>query len=204
MIGGGCIEATFDTILCDLEVHSQESEDWLVQRAVDRDRAAFTALYDNCIDKVYRHVYYRVSNRIDAEDITQEVFIKAWKAIDKYKRTGAPFVAWLIAIAHNLIIDYYRAKKNFASLEEADARGQIDGANPEAMAEAMFKQNDVRDAISKLKEEKQKVILMRFIDGFSYREIANFMGKSEGAIRVIQYRALNDLRDMLMSSEQVE
>ena len=204
MIGGGCIEATFDTILCDLEVHSQESEDWLVQRAIDRDRAAFTALYDSCIDKVYKHVYYRVSNQTDAEDITQEVFIKAWRAIDKYKSTGAPFVTWLIAIAHNLIIDHYRAKRNFASLEEADSCGQNDDANPEAMVESIFKQNDVRDAISKLKEEKQKVILMRFIDGFSYKEIANSMGKREGAIRVIQYRALNDLRDMLMSSEQIE
>ena len=201
MIGSRCDESVFDTMLCDLEVHPQESEDWLVQRAIDRDRAAFTVLYDSCIDRVYKHVYYRVSNQTDAEDITQEVFIKAWRAIDKYKSTGAPFVAWLIAIAHNLIIDYYRAKKDFASLEEADACGQNDETNPEVMVESIFKQNSVRDAISRLKEEKQKVIIMRFIDGFSYKEIADSMGKKEGAVRVIQYRALNDLRDILKSSE---
>ena len=78
---------------------------------------------------------------------------------------------------------------------------QAPEASPEAMAEAMFSRNYVRDAISKLKGEKQKVILMRFIDGLSYEEIARALGKKEGAIRVIQYRALNDLRHMLAQNE---
>ena len=185
-------------MLCSLEMYPQESEDSLVQRAIERDKAAFTALYDNYINQVYRHVYYRVSNRTDAEDITQEVFIKAWKAIDKYKKTGAPFVAWLITIAHNLVVDHYRAKRKLVSLEETEASSQIDETSPEVVAEAMFDKSYVRNAILKLKEEKQKVILMRFIDGFSYGEIAKTLGKSEGAVRVIQYRALNDLKRMLM------
>ena len=170
----------------------------MIQRAVERDKAAFAALYDKYIDQVYRHVYYRVSNRADAEDITQEVFIKAWKAINKYTKTGAPFVAWLIAIAHNLIIDHYRAKKNLVSLEEAGASSEIDATSPEAMAEASLSKSYVRNAIFKLKGEKQKVILMRFIDGLSYGEIAKALNKSEGAVRVIQYRALNDLRQWLV------
>ncbi|MCK4331119.1 MAG: sigma-70 family RNA polymerase sigma factor [Dehalococcoidia bacterium] len=182
-------------------MHPQASEDWLVQRAVQRDKAAFATLYDSHMYRVYRHVYYRVSNQIDAEDITQEVFIRAWKAINKYKKTGAPFVTWLLAIAHNLIVDHYRARKNLVSLEEAEASNQTAEASPEAMAEASFNKGYVRHAVLRLKEEKQKVILMRFIDGLSYGEIAKVLNKSEGAVRVIQCRALNDLKHMLMSSE---
>ncbi len=182
-------------------MHPQASEDWLVQRAVQRDKAAFATLYDSYMDRVYRHVYYRVSNQIDAEDITQEVFIRAWKAINKYKRTGAPFVTWLLAIAHNLIVDHYRARKNLVSLEEAEASNQTAEASPEAMAEASLNKDYVRRAVLKLKGEKQRVILMRFIDGLSYGEIAKVLNKSEGAVRVIQCRALNDLKHMLMWSE---
>jgi RNA polymerase sigma-70 factor (ECF subfamily) len=85
-----------------------DSEDYLVRQAIKRDKAAFTVLYERCIDQVYRHVYYKVSSHADAEDITQEAFVKAWKAVDKYKRTGAPFVAWVISIAGNIVIDHYR------------------------------------------------------------------------------------------------
>jgi len=183
-------------------MHSQEQEDSLVERAVNGDRAAFAALYDKCIEQVYRHVYYRAPSQSDAEDITQEVFIRAWKAINKYKKTGAPFVAWLLAIAHNLIVDYYKARKKLVSLEEAAAFSQTDETSPEAMTEASLNRSYIKNAIFKLKGEKQKVILMRFIDGFSYGEIAKVLNKSEGAVRVIQYRALNDLRRVLMRSER--
>lgn len=189
-------------------MHQPESEDLLIQRAVKHDSGAFAALYDNYIDQVYRHVYYHVSSRTDAEDVTQETFIKAWKAIAKYKRTGAPFAAWLIAIARNLIADHYRTRKGTIHLEQspeqAEAVGNSAETSPEAIAEASFKQSYVRQAILKLKGEKQKVILMRFIDGFSYGEIARVLHKSEGAVRVIQYRALNDLRRMQLQGEQVK
>lgn len=175
-----------------------DTEDYLVQQAVKRDGAAFTALYDRCIDQVYRHVYYRVSNQADAEDITQEVFIKAWKAIDRYKKTGAPFVAWLIIIAGHLVIDHYRSRRNTINIddvvEEVPANHTSD---PEALAEANFNSALVKEAVLKLKGDKQKVILMHFIDGFSYEEIARALHKNEGAIRVIQYRALGDLKRLL-------
>ncbi len=95
-----------------------KSEDYLVQRAIEHDKAAFSSLYDSYFDRVYRHVYYRISNKADVEDITQEVFLKAWQAIPRYKRTGAPFVAWLISIAGNLIIDYYRKNQKRQGKEE--------------------------------------------------------------------------------------
>jgi len=136
---------------------------------------------------------------VDAEDISQEVFIRAWNAIGRYKITGAPFSAWLISIAHNLIVDHYRASRRLVSLEDSEASRQTDDeTNPEAMTEASLKRDYVRGAILKLKGERQQVVLMRFIDGLSYSEIARALKKSEGAVRVIQYRALNDLRHLLV------
>jgi RNA polymerase sigma-70 factor (ECF subfamily) len=175
-----------------------ESEDYLVQQAVKRDRAAFTALYERSIDQVYRHVYYRVSNPTDAEDITQEVFIKAWKAIDKYKKVGVPFVAWLITIAGHLVVDHYRSRRkaiNIDDVVEGVTGNQF--SEPEALVEAKDNSDLVKEAVLKLKGDKQKVILMHFIDGFSYEEIAKALKKSEGTIRAIQYRALRDLRSIL-------
>jgi RNA polymerase sigma-70 factor (ECF subfamily) len=179
---------------------THESEDYLVLQAIKHDRAAFTALYELCIDRVYRHVYYRVFNHADAEDITQEAFVKAWKAIDRYKRTGAPFVAWVITIAGNLIIDHYRKQQKVVITDndkvyELKQDNQIPG--PEIQAELNFNNNIIRNAVLKLNGDKQRVILMHFIDGLSYEEIAKTLNKSEGAIRIIQYRALGELRSLL-------
>lgn len=179
---------------------SQTAEDLLVRQAVQGDRLAFTSLYDSHVDQIYKHVYYRLSNRADAEDITQEVFIRAWKAIRKYRQTGAPFVAWLISIAHNLIVDYYRARKKPVLSLDMDALSNTAEPNIEAIIERSLKQEHIRNAIAKLKGERQKVVLMRFIDGFSYAEIAKALNKREGAVRVTLYRALNDLRRMLVQS----
>ncbi len=184
-------------------MHLEGSEDSLVRRAVQRDREAFASLYDRHVEHVYKHIYYMVSNKSDAEDITQEVFIRAWKYIDKYRYRGVPFVAWLIKIARNLIVDHYhyKARKKEVPLVEPEALIQTGETNPEAITEASLNRSHIRKAILKLKGEKQTVILMRFIDGFSYKEIAKVLNKSEGAVRVIQYRALNELRHMLMRSE---
>jgi RNA polymerase sigma-70 factor (ECF subfamily) len=182
----------------ELSVPVYESEDYLVQQAVKRDRAAFTSLYDCCVDRVYRHVYYRVSNQADAEDITQEVFARAWKAIDKYKKTGAPFATWLITIAGHLIIDHYRSRQKMTKMDEMylnNPGNQV--IDPAEQAEVNFSNALIKEAVLKLKGDKQKVILMHFIDSFSYEEIAKALNKSENAVRVIQYRALDDLRKLL-------
>ncbi len=175
-----------------------ESEDYLVQQAIKHDRAAFTALYEHCVDRVYRHVYYKVSSHADAEDITQEAFVRAWKSITRYKRTGAPFVTWIITIAGNLVIDHYRRQQKVVITDEVyeiDPNNQI--PDPAKEVEVQYNNSIVKEAILKLKGDKQKVILMHFIDGLTYEEIARALNKSEGTIRVIQYRALGDLRSFL-------
>jgi RNA polymerase sigma-70 factor (ECF subfamily) len=177
---------------------THESEDYLVQQAIKRDRVAFTALYERCVDRVYRHVYYRVSSHADAEDITQEAFVKAWKSIDKYKRTGAPFVTWIITIAGNLVIDHYRKQAKVIVTDEIyEVKPAEQVQDPAREAEVNFDNAIIKAAILKLKGDKQKVILMHFIDGLTYEEIAKTLKKSGGAIRVIQYRALGELRSLL-------
>ncbi len=176
-------------------------EDALIQRATERDEAAFASIYDSYVNRVYRYVYSRTSNQTDAESITQDVFFKAWKAIGSYKRTGAPFWAWLVVIARNLVYEHYRKRPNQVPLEEAETFSQPAEQGPEAMTEAKLDRKFVRNAVSKLKGEKREVIRMRFLEDFSYEEISKLMNKSQGAIRVIQYRALRDLRTMLDRSQ---
>ena len=176
-------------------------DDLLVQEAINRDQASFAALYDRHFDRVYKHVYYHVPNHADAEDIAQEVFVKAWKAIGKYRRIGAPFAAWLIAIARNLVVDHFRARRRgLIPLEHVEAFVQSKDETSETLAEFNSDKSNVRSSILKLKEDKQKVIFMRFIYDFSYKEIARALGKSEGTIRVIMHRALKDLRQILSQS----
>jgi RNA polymerase sigma-70 factor (ECF subfamily) len=173
------------------------NEEVLVARAIRRDRDAFACLYDNYVDLVFRHICYRISDQREAEDLAQEVFIKAWLAIHKYKQTEAPFKAWLLTIARNLVFDYYKSKKKFVSLEEVEFFIEPAGKSFEEKLEDKEYKNYLKSAIMKLKGDKQRVILMHYIDDFSYAEIARVLNKSEGAIRVIQFRALIDLKQLL-------
>jgi RNA polymerase sigma-70 factor, ECF subfamily len=172
----------------------------IVDRAVGGDTEAFGRLYDLYADRIYRHIYYRTSNADDARDLTQEVFTKAWQVLPKYKRTNTPFIGWLFTISHNRVVDYYRTKKDHAYLNtEIDMGDQ--GSNPENLIESEFTQQEVRRAILQLPEEQQQVILMSFIEGFEYPEIAAALHKTEGNIRVMMHRGLKKMRDILGGAE---
>ncbi len=168
----------------------------LVQRAIGRDAEAFGRLYDMYVSRVYRHIYYRVGNKADAEDLTQQVFLRAWKAIDRYRKTGSAFAAWLMTIGHNLVIDFYRTRKAETYLD-ADFMVQDSAPGPQKIAEAGFEQQRLRRVILQLRGDEQQVVILRFLEGFSFREIAQAMGKKEGNIRVILHRALAKLRRLL-------
>lgn len=168
----------------------------IVDRAVRGDTEAFGRLYDMYADRIYRHIYYRTSNIEDARDMTQEVFMKAWKALPRYKRTKTPFLGWLFTISHNSVVDYYRTKKDFAYLNDAIIVEDRD-RGPEQLAEARFDQQAVRRAILQLSEDQQQVILMSFIEGFEYGEIAATLHKTEGNIRVLIHRALKKMHEIM-------
>jgi len=150
--------------------------DLLIKGAINGDADAFGKLYDMYVARVYRHVYYRVGNIQDAEDLTQQVFLKAWQGIGRYKQTSSPFLAWLMRISHNLVIDFYRSKTDKAYLDSELAANDLD-SSPEGVAEADFDQQQLRKAILQLPGEQQQVILMSFIEGFTYVEIASSLGK---------------------------
>jgi RNA polymerase sigma-70 factor (ECF subfamily) len=175
-------------------------EAMLVQKAIGHDANAFGRLYDMYVDRVYRHIYYRVGNEADAEDLTQQVFLKAWQAIGRYKKMTSPFVAWLMTISHNLVIDFYRTRKDRAYLE-AEVLADDSAPDPERAAEASIEQQRLRRAILQLGGDEQQVVILRLIEGFEFTEIASLLKKKEGNIRVILHRALVKLRNILEKEE---
>jgi len=168
----------------------------LVEEAIAGDAGSFGRLYDRYIDKVYRHLYYRVGNPTEAEDLAAQVFLKAWNAIPRYKPMGKPFGVWLLSIGHNLLIDHYRARKETASLDDVIIPAG-DAADPVLLAERSFASAALRKAIRTLKRDQQAVVVMRYIDGLDYAEIAAALDKREGAVRVILHRSLLALRDIM-------
>lgn len=168
----------------------------LVERAVAGDADSFGQLYDRYIDKVYRHIYYRLGNPTEAEDLAAQVFLKAWHAIGRYRPMGRPFGSWLLSIAHNLLVDYYRARRDNASIDDVIIPAD-DSADPVTLAERSFASASLRLAIKRLKPDQQAVVVMRYIDGMDYADIAPLLQKSEGAVRVILHRALLSLRGMM-------
>jgi RNA polymerase sigma-70 factor (ECF subfamily) len=183
------------------ETPSTEEVNRLVEKAIRGDAEAFGSIYDVFIDRIYQYVYYRVRNKDDAEDITQQVFVKAWKAIKRYKITSKPFIAWLLRISQNLIKDFYRTRK-ITSYIDPEFEMPGNEISPEKQAELQYDQKELRRIISGLPEEQQQVIMMKFIEGFSYPEIAASLQKSEGAVRVIQHRALKKMRTRMEEEKQ--
>ncbi len=165
-------------------------------KAVEGNGDAFGKLYDIYIDRVYRHIYYKVGNKEDTEDLAQKTFLRAWDAIGKYRKTSTPFIAWLLKISNNLVIDFYRSRKPDEDID-FDSLTAKPEMNPEIITEERFTREEIRKAIRKLKGDQQQVILMRYIEDFSYSEIAAALGKTEGAVRVILHRGLVNLRSII-------
>jgi RNA polymerase sigma-70 factor, ECF subfamily len=173
--------------------HAREVKQ-LVRLASMGDAAAFGKLYDIHLDTVYRYVYYKVRNGVEAEDITAQVFLKAWEAMPRYQLREAPFVHWLLRLARNAVIDRYRTAKTHEELDET-----LRSWDPDPQGEYLRGEEtrELANAIRRLPEEYQTVIALRFMQDMSYQELAGLMGKSPGALRVIQHRALTALRRLL-------
>ena len=168
----------------------------LVLRAIQKDQDAFGELYDRHVVRVYRHIYYMVGNSAEAEDLTAQAFLRAWEAIGRYQVRGAPFVSWLLRIAHNLGVSHLRSKRESSQLHDGIVDDKM-RREPESAYEQTADEELVREAILKLREEQRQVIILRFIEDLDYREVAEIIGKSVAAIRVIQHRALNALRKQM-------
>jgi RNA polymerase sigma-70 factor (ECF subfamily) len=167
---------------------------WISQ-AQQGNAQAFARLYDQHVDAIYRYIALRVPSQQHAEDLTEEVFWRAWKALARY-RPERPFLHWLYRIAHNLVInDAKRAAKHrsYEVMAETGQTLQDDGPSPD---DNMFRQEDIqqlRQALTTLSADEQTLLTMRFFDNASYDAIAPILGKSPGALRVLQHRALKKL-----------
>jgi RNA polymerase sigma-70 factor, ECF subfamily len=164
----------------------------LVDRAVSsHDPAAFGELYDQFVDRVYRYLYYRAASQAEAEDLTEQVFLKAWE--------GRPFLAWLYRLAHNVHIDHVRSHRPTTSLNNQARPFELSSARASRDLARCLDVDVLTDAMTHLTVEQQQVIILKFIEGFDNEQIALAMDKREGAIRALQMRALQSLRRVLES-----
>lgn len=170
----------------------------LVDRARDYDVEAFGQLYDRYYDKIFSFVYYKVGNRFEAEDISEQVFLKALENITKFKWQGTPFSSWLFRIASNLVVDYFRSGKY--KMVDIDGELAIEAStscDPEQSTIRSLDRDEIINAIRTLTEEQQQVIVMKFIAGMTNHEIAGAINKSVGAVKALQHRATGALSKVL-------
>ena len=165
----------------------------LVRAAKSGDASAFGELYERYRDAIYRYCLSRTGTAHDAEDLTSDVFVKALHSIDRYQERGLPFVAFLYRIARNAAIDRSRTLKQPLSVDELVTE-PASRQNVEADATLAVDRSILLAALTKLKTEHRDVIVMRFIEGYSALEVASKLGKTEGAVRTLQHRALERLR----------
>ncbi len=177
-----------------------QNEEGLVRRAKERDQEAFGCLYETYFDKIYRYVAFKIGDKTEAEDLTQQVFVNAYKSIPSYDVRGIPFSAWLFRIAHNQVVDHLRrrSKQSPAVLNEAMVSS---GDDPVQIAERRVDIQQVMEATKRLTEAQREVIQLRFAGELPIAEVARLMKKSEGAVKALQHSAILALRRILAVEE---
>ncbi len=170
----------------------------LVQLAQQGDREAFACLYDYYVDTVYRYIYYRVENRALTEDLTSDTFLRALRRIDTFTWQGRDFAAWLVTIARNLVADHFKSSKfrlEVTTGEMLDADEVEDSPEDEVLCS--LSNVTLINAVKQLTPRQQECVTLRFLSGLSVAETARIMGKNEGAIKTLQYRAVRTLARLL-------
>lgn len=175
-----------------------DGEEKLIMDAIRGEASAFGLLYDYYQPKIYRFTFIKTGLREEAEDLTHQVFLSAWQNIKTYQYQGFPFSSWLYKIARNQIIDHYRTQKPVLDIEAA---GELEDKNEriEKNLDLKISMEKVNAAIAELKPEYQDVLIMRFTEDLSPKEISFAIDKPESTIRVIQHRAIKSLQKILES-----
>jgi RNA polymerase sigma-70 factor, ECF subfamily len=170
----------------------------LVERAQSGEADAFGGLYDQYSDTVYRYIYYRVGSKATAEDLTSETFLRALRRIGTFTWQGRDFGAWLVTIARNLVADHFKSSRfrlEVTTGEMLDAN-EVERSPEDSVLESLSNAA-LLDAVRRLNPQQQECVTLRFLQGLSVAETAHAMGKNEGAIKTLQYRAVRTLARLL-------
>jgi RNA polymerase sigma-70 factor, ECF subfamily len=170
-----------------------EAIERFVEAAKDGDPEAFGALFDHFYGPVYRYVAARVGRPSDAEDLAQLVFVKALEALPRYELRGVPFGGWLFRLARNVVIDHVRTRREHVTLDIIVQQSTEDDG-PDELAALRQDMDSVAFALRRLTPEQREAIQLRFFAGLSAREAALAMGRQEGTVRGLQFRAIAALR----------
>lgn len=173
----------------------------LIQRAKDGDSVAFGELYERYADAVFRFIYSQTSDRLDAEDLTADVFLKAWQSLPRYEERGFSFSAFLFRIARNSLIDSRRKQKPVDQIPEDEMMNlpETMTSEPDSILSAKIQHKQLVSILKQLRYDYRTVIVLRFINELSPQETSQVMGRSIGAVRVLQHRALTSLRKLIPS-----
>ncbi len=180
------------------EAKARAQKEWeVVRRAQQYDEAALESLYQTYHPKIYSYAFLQMGDVQAAEDLASDVMLKMIESINRYRFQGLPFGAWVFRIARNRIIDLHRRRRR---------RGEVDLnetlasslANPQALAERALDRGQLQVALKHLTGEQRQVIVLKFIQGFDNRSVGRILGRSEGAIKSLQHRALIALRRVLV------
>ncbi len=188
--------------MASLSLNSSEHE--LLRRAKSGDHEAFGDLYGLYLEPVYRYVYYRVGDELEAEDLTEIIFLKAWEALPSIHLEEFHFRAWIYRIAHNLVVDRHRTKHPTIPITEIENSVQAQLIDtPESAYQRIETEQQLTEVIQQLEPNLQNVVLFRFVMGLSHSETAEMMNLTDVYIRVLQHRALKKIKELL-SRKQIE
>jgi RNA polymerase sigma-70 factor, ECF subfamily len=176
----------------------------LVERAQAGERDALEELYLIHFDRIYSYLHMTVGNRHDAEDLTTQTFLRMLESIGRFRFQSAPFSAWLFRIAHNLSMDHFRANRRWQPEEEVPEPADSEERSAEDEAFQSIGRKSMLELIDTLSHEQQQVLTLKFVFNFSNREAATVLGKTEGAVKSLQHRALVSLQKQISSSDDEE
>jgi RNA polymerase sigma-70 factor (ECF subfamily) len=166
----------------------------LVERAQQGDRQALEELYLMHFDRIYSYLHLSVGNRHDAEDLTNQTFVKMLESIERFQWRKVPISAWLFRIAHNLAMDHFRANKRWQPEEEPPEPRDSEELSAEEAALHSIGRQSMLEMIEGLSQDQQQVLTLKFVFNFSNGEVATILGKTEGAVKSLQHRALASLQ----------
>lgn len=181
----------------------RELDDRELVRLAKEDKGAFGELYERYMPKIYSYIYYRTSNQHDAEDLTARVFFRAMSHIGGYVDKGLPFRAWLYRIAHNLVANWHRdqGRRKIIALDDYVTHS-LKSEAPDRLTEELDEREQLMEAVHRLPEDRQQLLLLKFIDQLSNAEIGKIMSRTEGAVKSLYHRTLLALRDELQMRER--